>query len=361
VPLFWLGLGLTCSVPAGVGVYLLALGVYLRIKYVKVVVRIFQEKPLFVAPRGEPTPDAEDVRFRSEDGLTLCGCYLKGRQPRRGVLLFGLEYGSNRWSCRPYVEHLLAAGFDVFAYEPRNQGDSAVLPGYEPLQWVTDYEVRDARAALAYLRGRPDADPRGVGLFGISKGGGAGLFLAAADPAVRCCITDGAFGTFTTLVPYMRKFFKLYNQRYGMQMILPSWYFALFGLIALRRSERLRRCRFPHLERALRRVRQPLLMIHGEADAYIRPNMARALFDCAASADKEFWLAPGSKHNQALHEHGDEYRSRVLRFFEKHLADGERTPLDGAAGAEPPLSREAPPSAAPRKEALPPVAAKQGG
>jgi pimeloyl-ACP methyl ester carboxylesterase len=347
VALFWLGLGLMFSVPVGILVYLTALSIYLRFKYVKVMVRIFQEKPLFVAPRGEPTPEAEDVAFVSGDGVPLRGCYLAARGPRRGVVLFGLEFDSNRWSCRPYVEHLLDAGFDVFAFEPRNQGDSGRTPGYDPLQWVTDYEVRDARAALAYLKGRPDADPRGVGLFGVSKGGGAGLLVAAGDPWVRCCVTDGAFGTYTTLVPYMRRWFKLYNQRYGMQMILPSWYFGFFGLIGLRLIERQRRCRFPHLERAMRRLRQPLLMIHGESDAYIRPNMARALFDFAGAADKEFWLVPGAKHNQALQEHGDEYRRRVLAFFEKHLTDGERNPLNGAARANAPFSREPEASAAP--------------
>ena len=128
----------------------------------------------------------------------LAGCYLKRARPRRGVILFGLEFGSNRWSCQPYCEHLLAAGFDVFAFETRNQGDSDREPGYDPLQWVTDYEVRDAEAALAYLKGRPDADPRGVGFFGISKGAGAGLFAAGRDPYVRCCVTDGIFAMYTT-------------------------------------------------------------------------------------------------------------------------------------------------------------------
>jgi predicted alpha/beta hydrolase len=331
VTLFQLGLALTCLVPFGIGVYLISLSIYLRVKYVKIMVRIFQEKPLFVVPRGEPLPEAEDVTFRSRDGVTLRGCYLTARQPRRGVILFGLEFGSNRWSCRPYVEHLLDAGFDVFAFETRNQGESGETPGYDPLQWVTDYEVADARAALAYLKARPDADPRGVGFFGISKGGSAGLFLAAADRTVRCCVTDGAFGTYTTLVPYMRKFFKLYNQRYGMQMILPSWYFGMFGLIGLMQIERKRHCHFPHLEGAMRRLRQPLLMIHGEADAYIRPNMARALFGFAASATKDFWLAPDSKHNQALHEHSVEYRRRVLEFFEAHLAERAPVHVNGAA------------------------------
>ena len=48
----------------------------------------------------------------------------------------------------------------MFAYEPRNQGKSESIPGYEPLQWIANYEVEDARAALAYLKGRPDKDPR---------------------------------------------------------------------------------------------------------------------------------------------------------------------------------------------------------
>ena len=67
------------------------------------VVRIFTETPLFIIPRGQPAPDAEDVNFPTGDGLTLRGCYLRGLgQSRRGVILFGLEFGSNRWACVPY-------------------------------------------------------------------------------------------------------------------------------------------------------------------------------------------------------------------------------------------------------------------
>src|SRR4051794_16731919 len=284
-----------CSVPLTVGTWLAGLHVYLRRKYLHLMVRIFQEKPLFVVPRGSPLPEAEDVRFPTSDGLTLCGCYLRTPHPRRGVILFGLEFGSNRWSCRPYCDYLVDSGFDVFAFESRNQGDSDRQPGYEPLQWVTTYEVRDAQAALAYLKGRPDADPRGVGLFGISKGAGAGLLAAAGDPYVRCCVTDGAFATYTTLVPYMRHWFRIYNNRYRAQEMIPSWYYGLVGLAGLRQIERERNCRFPHLEQVLRRLApRPLLMIHGEADTYIKPEMACALF-ARARSPREFWLVPGAK------------------------------------------------------------------
>ena len=85
------------------------------------------------------------------------------------------EYLSDRWSYRPYVDHLRDLGFDIFTFDFRNHGAEPVRPGYAPLQWATDHEVRDLRAALAYLRTRPDRDPAGFGLFGVSRGGTTAL------------------------------------------------------------------------------------------------------------------------------------------------------------------------------------------
>jgi pimeloyl-ACP methyl ester carboxylesterase len=326
---FWIGFCLLWSVPAGIVLWMVALHYYLRWKWLSLVIRIFQERPLFVIPRGQPTEGAEDVRFPTVDGLLLRGCYFKTpADERHGVVLFGLEFGSNRWSCLPYCEHLIEGGFDVFSFETRGQGDSDPQPGYEPLQWVTNYEVRDTEAALTYLKSRPDADPRGVGFFGISKGAGAGLFAAARDQYVRCCVTDGVFASYTTLVPYMRQWFRIYDSKYALQGLMPSWYYGLVGLAGLRRIERERRCHFPHLERVLPRLApRPVLMIHGAGDTYIKPDMSRRLFD-RARGPKEHWLVEGAKHNQALQIASDEYRRRVLDFFSIHL--------NGAVGAAQP-------------------------
>jgi dipeptidyl aminopeptidase/acylaminoacyl peptidase len=318
--LFWLGVLLMVSVPLVVLGALVFLSFYVRYKYMHRVPRIFVEKPVFIVPRGEPIPEAESVRFPTSDGLTLQGCYLKGATPRRGVILFGLEFGSNCWSCLPYVEHLLAAGFDVFAFEPRNQGTSDAMPGYEPLQWLTEYEVEDTRAAVRYLRSRPDADPRGVGFFGISKGGNAGLFVASTDPYIRCCVTDGAFGTYLTVVPYMRHWMRIYSARYTLQSLAPSIYYEWFARSVLRIVERERHVRYSIVEWTLSRLApRPLLMIHGGEDSYIRPDMARALFE-RAREPREFWLVPGARHNQAMQLAEAEYRQRVLTFFETHLS-----------------------------------------
>jgi pimeloyl-ACP methyl ester carboxylesterase len=330
----WVVVGFALGVPGAVAIFLAALWFYLVRRFQDNLVRIFKEKPLFIIPRGQPVPDAEDVHLTTDDGLTLRGCYLHTTAPRRrGVILFGLEFGSNRWSCVPYCEALRRDGFDIFAFEFRGQGESDRQEGYEPLQWVTDHELRDMRAALTYLKTRPDADPRGVGFFGISKGGTAGLFAGAADPYVRCFVTDGIFATYTTMVPYMRKWIAIYGTQPWLQRLIPSWYYGLYATTSLKRVALETNCVFPHLEPLMRRLApRPLLMIHGGADTYIKPEMAQALFR-RARQPKEIWLVEGAKHNQALHVAGDDYRRRVCGFFRQHLADrdGDQETAEGEA------------------------------
>jgi fermentation-respiration switch protein FrsA (DUF1100 family) len=92
------------------------------------------------------------------------------------------------------------------------------------------------------------------------------------------------------------------------------------GYAGLRRIGRIRGCKFPYLERAMAKLSpRPLLMIHGGSDTYIKPDMARKVFE-HARPPKEFWLVEGAKHNQAIQVAGEEYQQRVLEFFLEHLA-----------------------------------------
>ncbi len=309
-------LALILLVAVAFGVFL----AWLLNRYMGVVARIFEEKPLFIIPRGQPLPDSEEVRFPTTDGLTLAGSYLRTPVPvRRGVILFGPEYGSTRWSCGPYCEHLRAAGFDLFTFEFRNQGESDAQPGYEPLQWVTEREVADLRAAIAYLKQRNDADPEGIGFFGVSRGGGAGIIAAASEPWLRCIATDGAFATRTTMMPYMKKWVRIYSDRLRLQNWMPNWMYALIARIAIGHIGRKRGCRFANMERAIARLTpRPLFMIHGGGDTYIKPMSAQQLLEYAREP-KELWMVEGAKHNQALHVAGAEYKQRLLDFFTKHL------------------------------------------
>ena len=292
---------------------------YARQYLLEQVERIFPEKPLFVIPRGENDSAAEDLRIPTADGMHIQGAYFRTpASVRKGVIIFGIEYGSDRWSCRSYCASLLQAGYDIFTYEPRSQGASDSIPGYEPLQWITRYEVADARAALAYMKSRPDLGDCKIGWFGVSKGANAGLAVATKDPTIRCVATDGAFGLSSVMLPYMRKWISVYNPDFMVHGLFPAWFYAHMAMVGVRRVELSRKIQFFHLDPRMGRLRQPLLMIHGELDSYIKMEMARSLFR-RARGPKEFWAVRGARHNQSIVLAGAEYGPRVVAFFDANL------------------------------------------
>lgn len=322
----WVWISLAASLLFAILACCVAMHVYILRNYVCFVERIFQEKPLFILSYGQPVPGAEEITLTTPDGLELQACYMRTPKPRRGVILFGLEFGSNRWSSVPYCEFLREAGYDIFTFETRGQGKSQNTPGYEPLQWVTDFEVTDFKTALAYLKSRPDRDPRGIGLFGLSKGGSAGLIAAANDDFIRCAAVDGIFAAVTTMIPYMKQWVLLYTKYKSIAKCLPKWYMYFIARITIHRAEVQRQCHYVDLEPCMAKFApRPLLMIHGGGDTYIKPDMARSLFD-RARQPKEFWLVEKAKHNQAFHLANEEYKKRVLEFFDKYLATNPSPP-----------------------------------
>lgn len=293
--------------------------VYLAVKYTPKIVRIFEDRPLFMPLKVAPTDDGELVGFPADDGVRLSGAYFRARTAARvGVLIYCHEFLSDLWSFQPYIDHLRDVGFDIFSFDFRNHGESESQPDYEPLQWVSDREVRDLRGALRYLRSRPDRDPAGYGLFGVSRGGTAALFAAADEPDVWGVITDGAFPTRGTMVPYIVRWAEIYVPAKWIRTIVPHWVYEILAWIARRRSERRLGCRFQNVESAVSRLApRPWLMIHGLRDAYIGPEIARSLF-AYGDGPKDLWLVSDAKHNRCRQTEPVAYAERVLAFLAAH-------------------------------------------
>lgn len=291
---------------------------YLLIHYEPVIQRIFQERPVFLPLRVTPGDPGEQVRFATEDGIFLAGSYFCRRTSERsGVLVFCHEYLSDRWSYAPYLDNLRDCGFDIFCFDFRNHGESQSDPSYTPLQWATDYEVRDLRAALAYLRSRPDHDPAGFGLFGVSRGGSTALLVAARECDVWGVVTDGAFPTRGTMTAYIVRWAEIYVTSRLLLTLIPNWVCGLLGDVSRRRAERRLQCTFPDVEGAVARLApRPWLMIHGERDAYIGPEIALGLFRCGR-APKELWLVPEAKHNRCRECDPEGYRARLEEFLSR--------------------------------------------
>ena len=107
----WIPLGILLTIALG----LFAFHLYIFTRYIPFVIRGFQERPLFIPPSGQPASDAEDVDLPTTNNLTLKGAYFKARTPRKGVILFGLEFGSNRWACVSYTNFLRDHGYEGLA------------------------------------------------------------------------------------------------------------------------------------------------------------------------------------------------------------------------------------------------------
>jgi pimeloyl-ACP methyl ester carboxylesterase len=292
--------------------------VYVIIKYSPLVSRHFQTAPPFKPLRLSGLLEGETVEFQTDDGLRLRGSYLGGRTDlQAGVIVYCHEYLSDRWSYHPYLDHLRNLGFDLFTFDFRNHGESDSEPGYEPMQWTSDREVRDLRAALRMLRSRPDHDPAGFGLFGVSRGGTTALLAGSREPDVWGVVTDGAFPTHGTMVPYIKRWAEIYLPNPVLRGLLPGWIYNAIAAIARRSTERRLHCRFPSAEAAAARLApRPWLLIHGERDSYIGPEIARRLFSRSKS-DKELWLVPRARHNGCREADPEGYTARTLSFLER--------------------------------------------
>lgn len=324
-----------------IALVLCVIGLELLFQFVvlKLALPIFERKPPFGGERYPSDPSAEPITIPTSYGLRLQGSLFRTLQERpRGLILFCHELDSDRWSALAYCEGLLAAGFDILAFDFRNHGDSDTMPGYEPSCWLTTFEVDDVLAAVAYIAGRPDLKRLPLGVFGVSRGGSAALVAAArCDSVLRVC-TDGAFSCNGMLAHFTTRWASLYFPGWLLRL-QPRWHF-LSCLWVIRSASELRRgCRYANIEKDLGRLgEKPLFMLSGERDTYVNPELTHNLLAHTGHDETCVWIVPGAKHNLARQALPDEYDRRLIEFFSAIEEEVHAIPLPesaGVAGSQP--------------------------
>jgi hypothetical protein len=159
-------------------------------------------KPDYSAPPGAPYL-AEDVSFNGPGGITLGGTLTRpanarGRLPA-AITITGTgqqdrdEYipvaGGVRL-LRQVADTLSRVGIAVLRLDDRGLGASG---GNFATSTTADF-ADDIRAALVYLRSRPDIDPDRIALVGHSEGGIIAPMVAATDAKLRAIVTFGGPG-----------------------------------------------------------------------------------------------------------------------------------------------------------------------
>jgi pimeloyl-ACP methyl ester carboxylesterase len=293
--------------------------------YLPHAVKIFETPLQLSFPAHYTLEGGNDVWFDTADGLKLRGTYLSTTaQERRGLIVYGHGYRGNRWNATPYVTKLLERGFDIFTFDFRGHGESPPDTRYRPLQWMTQYEVIDLKAAVDCAIRIDGTSLDGVGVIGTSRGAVAALCLAAEDHRVCAIVADGAYATDTIQCHFMRRYMSIYSRVAFVWANLSN-----FALFTYRIGPRLlaglaQHCRYLNVERRLRRVRQPIFMIHGRRDSFVPMAVVQKLRALIAGRTK-LWLVPGAKHNEAVYLERTEYEQRIEKFFRRHLSqDGQK-------------------------------------
>ncbi len=218
----------------------------------------------------------EDTWFRAEDGTRLFGWYLEPLNAE-AVLLWCHGNAGNIIHRLDQLARFYSHGLACFLWDYRGYGRSEGTPSEEGL-------YLDAQAAYDHL-----ASVKGIvagRLIGYGQSLGAavvgelalrrrlaGLILEAAFPSVKAVA----------------------RRHYGGVPV-----------------EALLRARYD-LAGRLPRVQAPVLVLHGDRDSIIPPELGQAVYD-AANEPKEIYRVPGADHNDVYLAGGEEYFERFLHF-----------------------------------------------
>lgn len=294
---------------------------------VPVAARVFGEMPWLPAESCGPMESGEPVEFTTRDGVRLSGSYLATTATRRrGVIAFCHELNGDRWTALPYTRDLLRRGFDVLTFDFRNHGDSGRIAGYEPMPWVTNYEVLDVRAVVDFLAARQDVQPLPIGLLGISRGGTAALCAAARDHRVSAVVVDGPVPAEQMQVHFARRVLRDYLWPSALADLVPPVCLAILGAWAKLIIAWRCRCRMASVDQAARRNRRPVLLIHAGDDRCIPLEAVRSL-RVAMRKHARLWIVPHARHGRSIVTAPEQYHRRIVRFFMAHLGTPEPVPV----------------------------------
>jgi fermentation-respiration switch protein FrsA (DUF1100 family) len=239
----------------------------------------------------------EDVSFRNSDGLTLRGWYLPppaGAGGRAPGIAYGHGNGTDRRHWLPAALAVHDAGFAqvLFDFTGRGESDGDVIT-------LGLHEAGDLRAALDLLAARREVDPLRLAVAGRSMGAVAAIYEAGSDARVKAVVLDSPYADLPALVS--RTLGALHIPAFLVQrpLLAVAGWRANYAPGSVRPVD------------AIRSVRVPILLLHGDADRMIPLDDAKAL-KAASAAPLTLVTLSGLDHNDPR---PDQAIDRVASFL----------------------------------------------
>jgi uncharacterized protein len=241
---------------------------------------------------------SEALRITSPDGTRLAAWWIPSQNGAAVITLPGAS--STREDVLNHAALLVRAGYGVLLLDYRGHGESEGR-GMQ-FGWGAD---RDVSAAISHVLRRPEVT-LGVGLLGLSMGGEVALTTAALDHRVDAVVAEGASA----------RTWEDARREEGAHPVSLANEWLMFQIIPLLTPQTEP---IPLIE-AVRRIRAPVLLIAGT------PSNEAKLGQLYAETAPEvvtLWSLPDTPHTAALRTHPEEYRERVLQFFNDALLGSE--------------------------------------
>ena len=249
-----------------------------------------------VVPEPHLGAAVEEVSFTTEDGLRLEGWYVPSKN-RSAVIAFPGRKGPQA-AARMLIRH----GYGVLLFDRRGEGDSQGDPN--AIGWNGD---RDIKAAVAFLRERPDVDPDRIGGFGLSVGGELMLETAAESDELKAVVSDGAG------IRSVRE--ASLASPSAMALAVPVWS-GITAATAVFSDD----APPPNLNDLVDRIApRAVFFIYAERGQG-GEELSKDYYE-SANAPKSVWEVPGATHTGGIDARPREYERRMIGFFDAALLD----------------------------------------
>jgi dipeptidyl aminopeptidase/acylaminoacyl peptidase len=260
----------------------------------------------FVPEEGDPATPAdiglgyEDVRFTTDDGVTLSSWLIRAARETRAAVILLHGFSGHRLPWLAGFVPWLQQRYHVLLFDFRGHGGSD-----DALISLGTLEQRDVAAAVRFLEGR-GLGP--IALMGISMGGSVAI-MAAPDLPVAAVVADAAYAELRDPIANRMREVGYPLARLGAALVLAA------------ASARARVWLRSPLHRVAQISPRALLLISPEEDRLVSPHQSQRMFR-AAGEPKELFVVPGAAHAEAHLTAPEAYERRVLDFLARHL-DGE--------------------------------------
>lgn len=245
---------------------------------------------------------AEQWTVTTQDGYRLVGTAIfQPQESHKWVLLL---HGYTGWKEEMYPIGCVyaAQGYQVLCPDMRCSGESE--GDFIGMGWT------DRKDNLLWLDKILEADPKAeIVIHGQSMGGACALMMTGEElgPNVKAVISDcGYTGVYEIFDKQIREWFHL-----------PGWLFLHGANLVLQLKGGYDFMEASALE-AVRGSTVPILLIHGEEDAFVPVEMARQLYD-AAGGPRELLLVEGAGHAQSQDKDPQLYYGTVFGFLDAYV------------------------------------------